>query len=235
MSEGGPDSQREAMVRSLIDECILFTPSVIKAMRIVPREKFVTEELRRYAYFDTPLPIGYGQTISAPHMVAIMTEALELSEGLKVLEVGAGSGYHAAVIAEVIAPPGCKKHGEIYSIEIIPELFEQARKNLGEAGYLDRVNLILGDGSLGYEKASPFDRILVTASAPKILESLVEQLSVPGILVMPVGAPAMPQELFKVIKERSGRVSSKRLGSVAFVPLVGKDGWRIASGGRHSP
>ena len=153
-------------------------------------------------------------------MVAIMNEALELKPGLRVLEVGAGSGYHAATIAEQIAPGG-----QVYTIELVMELVEFARKNLERAGYSDQVTLVQGDGSLGYKDRAPYDRILVTAAAPRVPDALVEQLATGGISVVPVGGRFFPQELFKIQKNQIGKVSSIRLGGVAFVPLIGEQGF----------
>ncbi len=153
-------------------------------------------------------------------MVAIMNEALELEPSLIVLEVGAGSGYHAATIAEQIGP-----QGHIYTIEQVTELVEFARKNLERAGYSGRVTLVHGDGSMGYKDRAPYDRILVTAAAPRIPEPLMEQLRPQGILLVPVGGRLFPQELVKVQKESDGRVKKTSLGGVAFVPLVGRLGF----------
>ena len=214
------------MIKYLINQGILKSPNVIKAMEAVPREKFLPQEYRWSAYDDTPLPIGDGQTVSAPHMVAIMAEELELAEGLKILEVGSGCGYNAAVVTEIIAPEGSKKPGHLYTIEIVPRLFELAKQNLGALGYLERLTVVLGDGSVGYIEEAPFDRIIVTASAPRILESLLSQLGFSGILLIPVGATFYGQELIKVLKDKEGRTSWTSLGGVAFVPLVGREGWK---------
>jgi len=149
-----------------------------------------------------------------------MNEALELRIGNRVLEVGAGSGYHAATVAELVGP-----QGRVYTVELVPELVQAARSNLEKAGYSDRVTLVQGDGSLGYPDRSPYDRIVVTAAAPKIPQPLVGQLRPGGILVMPVGGRLFPQELVKVRKDEKGRVERTSLGGVAFVPLIGKQGF----------
>jgi protein-L-isoaspartate(D-aspartate) O-methyltransferase len=153
-------------------------------------------------------------------MVAIMNEALELMMGNKVLEVGAGSGYHAATVAEQIGP-----QGRVYTIELVPDLVRVARSNLEKAGYSDRVTLVQGDGSLGYPDRAPYDRIIVTAAAPKIPQPLVRQLVPGGVLVIPVGGRLFPQELVKVRKDEKGRIERTSLGGVAFVPLIGKEGF----------
>jgi protein-L-isoaspartate(D-aspartate) O-methyltransferase len=153
-------------------------------------------------------------------MVAIMNEALELKIANKVLEVGGGSGYHAATVAEQIGP-----QGHVYTIELVPELVRVARSNLEKAGYSDRVTLIQGDGSLGCPDRAPYDRIVVTAAAPKVPQPLVAQLRPGGILIIPVGGRLSPQELIKVRKDEKGRVEQTSLGGVAFVPLIGKEGF----------
>lgn len=189
---------------------------VINAMAKVPRELFVPQPLQSNAYEDIPLPIGYGQTISAPHMVAIMCELLDLKDGLKVLDVGGGSGYHAAIIAELVAP-----HGHVYSVERISELAEQAKKSLKEAS-IANITVLVGDGSVGLAEYAPYDRINVAATAPRVPELLIKQLKSGGKMVIPVGSGF--QNLLLVTK-KNGHVIEEKL-PVAFVPLIGKNGFK---------
>jgi protein-L-isoaspartate(D-aspartate) O-methyltransferase len=153
-------------------------------------------------------------------MVAIMNEALQLIPGLTVLEVGAGSGYHAATIAETIGP-----QGQVYTVEIVEDLVRSARTNLEKAGYADRVTLVLGDGSLGYPDRAPYDRILLTAAAPEIPKHLMDQLRIGGTLLAPVGGRFFPQELVAIKKKSKSEVEKRELGEVIFVPLKGKHGF----------
>ncbi|HDI42735.1 MAG TPA: protein-L-isoaspartate(D-aspartate) O-methyltransferase [Candidatus Bathyarchaeota archaeon] len=217
----------ELLVQRLVRQHILRSKEVIEAFRRAPRYNFLPEELRQYAAIDEPIPIGYGQTVSAPHMVAIMDEELELKVGQKVLEVGAGSGWHAATVAELVAPTDQPKEswGHVYTIEIVPELAQMAKINIEKNGYSDRVTVIEGDGSLGYEEKAPYDRILVTAAAPEVPKPLIQQLKTGGILLIPVGAIRFYQTLIKVRKEDGIRMED--LGGVAFVPLRGKYGHKM--------
>lgn len=194
---------------------------VLKSMLNVPRHLFVPLVHVSSAYVDTPLNIGYGQTISAPHMVAIMCDLLDLQEGHKVLEVGAGSGYNAAVMAELIGDTGT-----VYSTERIPELAKYSTSNLKAAGY-QNVQVFLSDGSIGLPEHAPYDRICVTASAPSIPEPLVQQLKCGGKMVIPIGE--MFQSLYLVIKESDGTVVNKEWGGVVFVPLIGRHGFHFES------
>ncbi|MFQ6105811.1 MAG: protein-L-isoaspartate(D-aspartate) O-methyltransferase [Candidatus Hydrothermarchaeaceae archaeon] len=209
------EKEREAMIEKLIASGYLRSDRVIDAMRTVYRHQFLPRELWKYAYDDTPLPIGKGQTISAPHMVAIMCEALELGENQKVLEIGAGSGYHACVVAHIT---GC-----VFTVERVRELADVAEENIKRAGCTG-VEIIIGDGTEGYEKEAPYDRILVTAGAPDIPPELLRQLRVGGILLIPLGSRFF-QELVVVHKKSEKDAERRNLGGCAFVPLVGKHGW----------
>ncbi|MBS7633381.1 protein-L-isoaspartate O-methyltransferase, partial [Candidatus Bathyarchaeota archaeon] len=181
---------------------------------------------QQYSAVDTPLPIGYGQTASAPHMVSIMNEALMLETGHKVLEIGAGSGWHAATVAEIIAPSSAPRteHGHVYTVEIVQELADFARRNIMKAGYGDRVTIICGDGSLGHSEKAPYDRIFVTAAAPEIPKPLIDQLKPGGIMLVPVGNVSLFQNLLRLTKGSDGKVREENLGGVAFVPLTGRYG-----------
>jgi protein-L-isoaspartate(D-aspartate) O-methyltransferase len=209
--------KRESLIDRLISWGYLRTPAVIGAMRSVKREFFLPEDLDRFAYDDSPLPIGGDQTISAPHMVAIMCEAAELSEGQNVLEIGAGSGYHACVTSHITKT-------KVYSIERLEELAKDAIKNLKRAGCRN-VIVVTGDGTLGYEDKAPYDRIIVTAGAPEIPQPLVDQLKIGGKLLIPVGS-RFSQELLRVTKNAGG-LRKEALGGCVFVPLIGEHGWTL--------
>lgn len=193
-------------------------PSVMEAMRKVPREEFVPEQLKREAYADTPLPIGEGQTISAPHMVAIMVEALDLHPGQTVLEVGAGSGYHASVAAQLVAPDG-----HIYTVERVKSLAERAQANIARAGYSHLITVMQGDGSLGLEEHAPYDRIFVACGAPRIPKPLADQLADGGKMLVPVGG-RFYQDLIRV-ERRGHEMIRESLGGCVFVPLIGECGY----------
>lgn len=217
--ETNEEVKLEEMLKHLIKglEFYISDEKVRKAMLRVPRHKFVPDNEQKEAYIDMPLEIGYGQTISAPHMVAIMCELLELSEGHKVLEIGSGSGYNAAIMAELVG-----KSGHVYTVERIEPLVRFARKNLRETGY-NNVSVILEDGSMGYSRFAPYDRITVTCAAPRIPEPLLEQLKPGGIMVIPVGNYS--QELIKITKDCEGSIHKEKKGGVIFVPLIGKYGF----------
>ncbi|MGY5855848.1 MAG: protein-L-isoaspartate(D-aspartate) O-methyltransferase [Candidatus Thorarchaeota archaeon] len=212
------------LVRRLRNNGYIKSNEMERAFRTVPREEFVKPDTRNHAYRDSPLPIGLGQTISAPHMCVIMCEALQLKPGLKILEVGAGSGYHAALCAEMVAPNTTPTSGHVYTTEIVTGLIDFARGNLARSGYDDRVTLIHTDGGIGLPEYAPFDRILVAAAAPSIPEPLIDQLSPNGIMLIPVGEKGFFQELMMVEKDEEGRIVQKRWGGVAFVPLTGEYG-----------
>ncbi|RUM47948.1 MAG: protein-L-isoaspartate O-methyltransferase [Hyperthermus sp.] len=221
------EERRRALVEKLVREGYARSEHVINALLRVPRELFVPEELVELAYEDTPLPIGFGQTISAPHMVALMTELAELKPGHKVLEIGAGSGYHAAVMAEVVAPSSAPREewGHVYTVERIKGLVELARRNLRRAGYADRVTVVEGDGTLGYSEAAPFDRIIVTASAPHLPPPLAEQLKPRGRIIIPIGDKYL-QHLYLIVKSEEGKLKYSKITPCLFVPLIGRYGWR---------
>ncbi|MDX1673145.1 MAG: protein-L-isoaspartate(D-aspartate) O-methyltransferase [Balneolaceae bacterium] len=187
---------------------------VLEAFSIVPRHRFVDTALHDRAYMDTALPIGKGQTISQPYTVARMTELLEVQPGEKVLEIGTGSGYQAAILCELGA--------KVYSIERHKELYEKARSNLKEMGY--SVELKLGDGSTGWSAYAPYDAIVVTAGAPVVPEDLKEQLNVNGRLVIPVGE-STHQVMKRIIKIREDEYEEERYSNFRFVPLIGEKGW----------
>jgi len=162
-------------------------------------------------------------------MVSIMNEALQLEVGQKVLEVGAGSGWHSATIAEIIAPGDAPRSewGCVYTVEIVQALAENARKSIMNAGYGDRVRIVNGDGSKGYAEKAPYDRVVVTAAAPKVPQPLVDQLKLGGIMLIPVGSVSLFQNLLKITKAPGGKIKQENLGGVAFVPLTGEHGHKF--------
>jgi len=205
-------------VENLVREGIIRSEAVRRAFLKYPRYLFVEEKYRKYAHLDEPLPIPAGQTVSAPHMVAIMLELAELKPGMSVLEIGTGSGWNASLISELVKT-------DVYTVERIPELVEFARRNLERAG-VKNVHVIPGDGTLGFPPKAPYDRIIVTAGAPDIPKPLVEQLKPGGKLIIPVGSYHLWQDLLEVIKLEDGSIKVKNHGGVAFVPLIGEHGWR---------
>ncbi|HII84384.1 MAG TPA: protein-L-isoaspartate(D-aspartate) O-methyltransferase [Methanobacterium subterraneum] len=211
--------KRKDLVEKLFNQGYINTAKVKEAMLKVPREEFMPPENSSYAYLDRPFPIGKGQTISAPHMVAIIAEKLELTDGMSILEIGTGLGYNAAVVAEIAG-----NEGHVYTIERIPALVEKSRENLNKTGYSDRVTVIEGDGTIGYPDKAPYDRIYGTASAPKIPEPLKKQLKIGGKLIMPMGSDYY-QELVLVVRISDDDFQTRNLGGVVFVPMIGKHGW----------
>lgn len=209
------EKNREKMVELQIIRRGIKDPLVLAAMRKVPRHLFVPEPLRSQAYEDHPLPIGEKQTISQPYIVALMTEALRLKDTDRVLEVGTGSGYQTAILAEIV------KH--VFTIERIPSLAEKAKKLLDTMGYKN-ITYRIGDGSLGWPEEAPFDGILVSAAAPSVPQPLVDQLAMGGRLIIPVG-DRLTQELVLVERIPEG-IRKSFLGGVRFVDLIGKWGWK---------
>lgn len=210
------DARRLAMVEEQVFARGVRSDSVLEAMRRVPREEFLPEALREFAYEDSPLPIAAGQTISQPYMVAFMMEALNLQGGERVLEIGAGSGYAAAVLAQAA--------GQVYTIERVAELAATARATLERLGY-GNVEVRHGDGTRGWPEEAPFDAIVVTAGSPAVPESLKEQLKIGGCMVIPVGADPRLQELLRVTRVAATRFDVEELADVRFVPLIGDEGW----------
>ncbi len=206
---------RERMVREQIEARGIKDPRVLAAMRKVPRHLFVDEALWPQAYNDYPLPIGEGQTISQPYIVALMTAALELKGDEKVLEIGTGSGYQTAILAELAK--------SVFTIERVNDLMLRAKKILDRLGYFN-VAYKVGDGTLGWPEMAPFQGIIVTAAAPDIPLPYLEQLDVGGRIVIPVGDRSA-QVLYKVTKLPNGELKKENLGGCRFVPLIGKYGW----------
>ncbi|MEQ9109079.1 MAG: protein-L-isoaspartate(D-aspartate) O-methyltransferase [Rhodospirillaceae bacterium] len=213
---------RRRMVSEQIQARGVRDEAVLQAMLKVPREAFLPEQLYDVAYEDRPLPIASGQTISQPYIVAYMIEALALKGGEKVLEIGAGSGYAAAVLAEIAA--------EVYTIERIGQLAEQAGSHLMDAGY-DNVHVLHDDGTRGWIEEAPFDAILVSAGAPSVPEGLTIQLVLGGRMVVPVGADQRAQELIRITRREKGQFDREDLADVRFVPLIGEHGWEVEEPG----
>ena len=209
-----PADELTRMRMEMVDEQIrargVRDQRVLDAMRRVPRHEFVPEQQVPYAYQDSPLPIGLGQTISQPYIVGYMSEHLQLEPDMKVLEIGTGSGYQAAVLAELVK--------EVYSIEIVPELAQRSKETLDRLGY-DNVHVRAGDGYRGWPEAAPFDRIIVTAAPPNIPQPLVEQLAVGGRMIVPVGDRY--QQMTILTKTEKG-VAEERTIDVMFVPMTGE-------------
>lgn len=204
-------AERSAMVRFQIEARDVRDPAVLRALRHVPRHEFVPVSMREYAYADRPLPIGEGQTISQPYIVAFMTELLEVQPGQRVLEIGTGSGYQAAVLAELGV--------EVYTIEIVEKLAATARELLQRLGYA-KVHVRAGDGYRGWPEFAPFDRIIVTAAPPQVPQPLIDQLKPGGRLVVPEGEHE--QDLVLYTKTSDGKLRRERVLPVRFVPMTGE-------------
>jgi len=222
-SQGGEfDAARRRMMQEVADDAAdsasysghsALSGGVIAAMGKVERHRFVPDALSSFAYLNRPLPIGYGQTISQPFIVALMTDLLKVKAGDKVLEIGTGSGYQAAVLSEM--------GGSVYSIEIIGPLGKQAAWRLKYAGY-QNVKTRVGDGYYGWPEAAPFDAIIVTAAASHVPPFLIKQLKAGGRMVIPLGSPFMTQYLMLVEKQQNGSVTTRQILPVRFVPLTGR-------------
>jgi protein-L-isoaspartate(D-aspartate) O-methyltransferase len=210
-------AQRRRMVNTQLAARGIRDPDVLEAMSTVPREAFVAADQAPFAYADSALPIGQEQTISQPYIVALMTEALELAGDERVLEIGTGSGYAAAVLSRIAK--------EVYTVERHLKLARAAGARFRHLGY-DNIHVNVGDGTLGWAEHAPYDAIIVTAGAPEIPELLLDQLEVGGRLVIPVGPTRNLQELMRLRRSSDGDFKRENLGGVRFVPLVGEAGWQ---------
>jgi protein-L-isoaspartate(D-aspartate) O-methyltransferase len=204
------EMMRQKMVKTQIRERGITNAAVLDAMKKVPRHLFVPEAYQDEAYNDYPLPIGYNQTISQPYIVAYMTEALKPESNMKALEIGTGSGYQSAILAEIVE--------EVFTIEIVPELADESAQRLKALGYRN-ITCKYGDGYRGWNEFAPFDLIIVTAAAETIPQPLIDQLAENGRLIIPVGKPSAIQELQMVVKKK-GKTETKRLTFVRFVPFI---------------
>jgi protein-L-isoaspartate(D-aspartate) O-methyltransferase len=209
-------SPRERMLRDHLAGRGIHDPAVLAAMAEVPREEFIDAGMLSLAYEDGPLPIEEGQTISQPYIVAYMTEALELTGNERVLEIGTGSGYAAAVLSRIVET--------VYSVERLEGLADSARQRLERLGY-DKIRVHVGDGTLGWPEHAPYDAIVVTAGAPKVPKPLLQQLAIGGRLVIPVGSSSHLQNLIRVRRTGEHDYHSEDLCGVRFVPLIGAEGW----------
>jgi protein-L-isoaspartate(D-aspartate) O-methyltransferase len=212
-------AEREAMVDRQLRRRGIAEPAILNAFRAVPRDAFVSDEYAHLAYGDHPLPIEAGQTISQPYIVALMIEAAAIKAGDKVLEVGSGSGYAAAVISRIAA--------HVVGIERQHDLVAVSQDRLRRLGY-ENIQIIEGDGTKGAPDEAPFDAILAAASGSHVPKPLIDQLARGGCLVMPVGGPGWVQKLVKVTKAADGSLQQSDLGDVRFVPLIGEEGWKDA-------
>ena len=204
---------RMNMIETQIKKRGITDQTILDAMKKVNRHEYVQENFERLAYSDRPVPIGFGQTISQPYIVAFMSHKLNVASHHKVLEIGTGSGYQAAVLAEL--------SDHVYTIEIIPELAKRAEKVLKKNDY-DNITIRIGDGYKGWPEQAPFDRIMVTAAPKEIPEKLIEQLAPGGIMVLPVGETVMMQYLWLITKDNDGQIEKEKILPVRFVPMVKK-------------
>ena len=212
-------AEREAMVERQLKRRGITEQRILDAFLAVPRDEFVSREHAHLAYGDHPLPIEAGQTISQPYIVALTIQAAGIKAGDKVLEVGAGSGYAAAVISRIAA--------KVIAIERQHDLVEVARQRLERLGY-ENVEIVEGDGTKGWSAEAPFDAIVAAASGSHVPKAFIEQLAPGGRIVMPVGDPGWVQELIKITKTQDGTLERENLGGVRFVPLIGEEGWKDA-------
>lgn len=212
-------AEREAMVELQLKRRGIHDRSILEAFSLVPRERFVASDYSDLAYGDHPLPIEAGQTISQPYIVALMIEAAAIAPTSKVLEVGAGSGYAAAIISRIAA--------RVIGVERKSDLVHAARERLKQLGF-DNVEIVEGDGSKGIEGQAPFDAIIAAASGSHVPRSLIDQLAPGGSIIMPVGDPELVQQLVKVTKMKDGTLQQSDLCQVRFVPLIGEEGWNDA-------
>ena len=210
-AQGPEEKQRDSMVRDQIEARGIKSPQVLRVMRETPRHLFLSESLRSQAYEDRPVPIGYGQTISQPFIVAFMTDQLEVRKEHRVLEIGTGSGYQAAVLSRLA--------GEVYTIEIVPELARSAQITLSKLGYKN-VFVRHGDGYKGWPEKVPFDRVILTAAPTELPQVLVDQLKAGGKLLGPVGGSTLDQQIVMVEKSIDGQVRKRSVLPVRFVPMV---------------
>jgi protein-L-isoaspartate(D-aspartate) O-methyltransferase len=218
----------------------------INAFERVARSLYVPDNQKSHSYNDSPLPIGHGQTISAPHMAFMECDALDIKPGEKILEIGSGSGYHASIAAEMCAPSSNRpdgwepltehydesvydqyssEPGSVTTIERLKPLVSFAKENIEKAGYSDRIKVLHGDGTMGFEEEAPYDKILVTAAGPEIPETLKQQLKPEGRLIIPVGSKNFYQELIVMTRQDNGKWHQRNIGGVVFVPLIGKYGF----------
>jgi protein-L-isoaspartate(D-aspartate) O-methyltransferase len=210
------ERKREQLIENELRVQGIQSETVLQAMRSVPREEFVSKKMRQFAYRNAPLPIGFGQTISQPLIVATMTEALELAPHERVLEIGAGSGYAAAVLSQIAK--------EVFTVERHRELADTSRERLKRLGY-DNVHVLHADGTRGWPEEAPFHAVIVAAGSPRVPPELLQQLDTGGRLVIPVGEKKDSQILIRVIRRRDDDFEYEEMGAVRFVPLIGETGW----------